>query len=212
MKEFKNIVFDFGGVLLDLDYNRTFQQMEALLGYPVSPDKVSPATTELLTQYEKGLITTGTLVDHLKSTSTLNPSENDIIRSWNAMLLGWQTFKFDLLERLRQKFRIYLLSNTNELHLDWVHLDLQENHGISDFETRFFDNVYYSHLIHLRKPDEEIYRFVAEDARLNPTETLFIDDMAVNVRSAENCGWHTWHHDPQDNLQEVIIKLLGPIF
>lgn len=125
------------------------------------------------------------------------------------MLLGWQTYKFALLASLRKNFRVYLLSNTNELHLDWVYNDLLANHGITDFETRFFDKAYYSHQIHCRKPDADIYRYVTEEAGLIPHETLFIDDLAVNIAAAADEGWHTCHFDPADDLKHTLTNRLG---
>lgn len=209
MAEIKNIIFDFGGVLLDIDYILTYKRMEEVLGLPIHTETLPEATKEMLRDYEKGLTTSDAMISHLRDLSPNRPSAKDIVIAWNTMLMGWNPEKFALLEKLRKLYRVYLLSNTNELHLEWVHEDLKKHHGIADFETRFFDKVYYSHEIHLRKPDAEIYNFVTQDARLEPLETIFIDDLKPNIEAARLAGWNTYHHNPKDDIAGVMASILG---
>jgi len=208
-KKIKNIVFDFGGVLLDLDYTKTHDAMSKLLGFEFMPATFAPETTKFLNEYEIGKINTETFIWNLQRLAKKEvPIGQDVIKAWNAMLLGWQPAKFDFLLSLRKKYKTYLLSNTNELHLTWVLNDLKKHHNIVDFDTTYFEKTYYSHLIGMRKPDSEIFEFVTQDAGLDPAETLFIDDLEVNTLAAKVTGWKVYQHDPKDDLIQVFTEKL----
>ncbi|HMT53651.1 MAG TPA: HAD family phosphatase [Saprospiraceae bacterium] len=208
-KKTKYIVFDFGGVLLDLDYTKTYDALSKLLGFEFDPTTLTPETTKFLNDYEIGKINTETFIWNLQRLSKNEvPIGQDIIKAWNAMLLGWQPAKFDFLLSLRKKYNIYLLSNTNELHLTWVLNDLKKYHNIVDFDTTYFEKTYYSHLIGMRKPDSEFFEYVTQDAGLDPAETLFIDDLEVNTLAAKDSGWKVYQHDPKDDLIKVFIEKL----
>jgi glucose-1-phosphatase len=109
-----------------------------------------------------------------------------------------------MLERLAKKYTLYVLSNTNQTHIDWVHEDLKKNHHISEYEQRFFTKVYYSHEIHLRKPDVEIYEYVLQNANLNAAETLFIDDNYDNVQAAQSIGIQVIHHLLGNEIVDIL--------
>jgi glucose-1-phosphatase len=202
--EFKNIVFDFGGVLLDIDYNKTHLALQNLLGIAFDPNTLSPNSLKFLRDFEIGRISTETFLWNLQHMSKKEmPQGIDIIKAWNAMLIGWDKEKFQFLSDLKSTYNLYLLSNTNELHLSWVYQDLKTNHGIDDFDSRFFNKTYYSHLIEKRKPNVDIFEFVQNDSQLIPSETLFIDDLKENVETAKSLAWKTYHHNPKDNLMEI---------
>ena len=203
-----SLLFDFGGVLLDLHPEKTFEGLEEILGMPVGPDIVPDELLQVFLQYEKGKIRDERLlwnIQHLPSPH--KPDARKVIDAWNAMLGGWQKSKLDFLEEIGNHFDVYLLSNTNQMHLDWVYRDLKKHHDIADFDTRFFKNTYYSHLIGMRKPDIEIFEFVIEDSKLDPSRTLFIDDTQVNVDAAKSAGLHAVFHQrnsPLDYLFDLI--------
>ena len=206
-REIHSIIFDFGGVLLDIDYQRTYDAMGKLLGIEFDPNGLPKETIQALNDFEIGKINTETFIWNLQRLAKNEmPIGQDIIKSWNAMLLGWDTSKFEFLSRLKQKYKLYLLSNTNELHIEWVRKDLKRNHYITDFEPRYFDNVYYSHIIQKRKPNIEIFEFVLDDADIQAKHTLFIDDLGENIQAAKSVGLLTYHHDPSEKLEEVLNK------
>jgi len=208
----KNIIFDFGGVLLDLDYNLTYKKMSEITGLEISEDTFPPSIIKVMMTYEKGQINTETFLWNLqKESSKLPPQAIDLIKAWNAMLLGWNKERFQFLRELKKDYSLYLLSNTNELHIDWVMKDLEENHLISDFDNHFFDKTYYSHLINKRKPDTEIYKFVLEDAGIKASETLFIDDNLNNVEAARKCGIHAIQHESGKEIIEELPKYLKQV-
>ena len=208
-KKIQNIVFDFGGVLLDLDYTQTHDAMRKILGFEFIPATFAAETTKFLNEYEIGKINTETFIWNLQRLAKKEvPIGQDVIKAWNAMLLGWQPAKFDFLLSLHKKYKTYLLSNTNELHLTWVLNDLKKHHNIVDFDATFFDKTYYSHLIGMRKPDSQIFEFVTQDAGLDPEETLFIDDLEVNTLAAKVPGWNVYQHDPKDDLIQIFAEKL----
>ena len=209
----KNIIFDFGGVLLDIDYQRTYDALSQLLNVRFEPDHLPNDAKKVLFDFETGHINTESFIWHIQrwNNATTTPQAEEIILAWNAMLIGWDHDKFAFLKELKKKYALYLLSNTNALHLNWVYNDLKSNHDIIDFDHRFFTRTYYSHLIGMCKPNKDIFKFVHQDARLNPTETLFIDDIEANVKGGMSAGWHTYHHDPNEDLINIFqnkLKLL----
>lgn len=185
----KNIIFDFGGVLLDLDPTKSFLALGELME---KPPKEALALYEsnktLFDDFEMGKVITENFLWKLQNMCPKIPQSHVIIAAWNAMLLGWNPEKLRFLHEVKSKFNIYLLSNTNEVHLEWVRRDLKKNHSIEDFDNLFFKKTYYSHIIEMRKPHAEIYHYVLQDADIKAEETLFIDDNVVNIDSARLLG------------------------
>lgn len=200
----KNIIFDFGGVLLDLDMQRSYDALNALTGLDYSLETLPDSFRQKVVEYETGQISTETFIWFWQHLCTPNiPQGEEIIKAWNAMLLGWQPEKFAFLDHLRTKYKVFLLSNTNVLHIEWVRRDLKKNHGITDFETRFFDKAFYSFEMGLHKPDKNIFLQVLIDAGINASDSLFIDDALINVQAAASVGIHGYHHNPSKNLISV---------
>lgn len=211
----KNIVFDFGGVLLDLDFSLTYDRMSHLLGFDFYPEKLSENIIALLHNFETGKISKENFLWNIQILSQNKvPQGKEIINAWNAMLLGWNPDRFDFLQVLRRHYNVFLLSNTNEIHIDWVRRDLKNIHNIHRFEDVFFDKVYYSHEIKMRKPSREIFEYLAEDAQINPLESLFVDDLIENVEAALSVGFQGYHHNPTESIVKNmtdILKIHGSI-
>ncbi len=213
LQDIKNIVFDFGNVLLDIDYTKSYDRLTQLLGYDANP-AVAPATVvKAMNEYEMGKITMETFLWNLQQLATKEmPQGRELIDAWNDMLVALPEAHFDFLLRLRQKYNVYLLSNTNEIHLDWVYRYLKNTYQIMDWDTRFFTKTYYSHLVRMRKPNDDIYAYVQQDATLEPCETLFFDDILANLDAPAKLGWMIYHHDPSDSIIDVVekkLRLLG---
>lgn len=208
----KNIVFDLGGVLLEINHQRAYDTMSEVLNRPFVPDALQPDAQKLLIDYEIGAISTEVFIWNIqRMASGKVPSGNEVAQAWNAMLIDWYPGIFELLDILKEQYTVFLLSNTNELHLQWVRSSLRQNHQINDWDTRFFKQTFYSHLIQMRKPDLSIYRHVAESAGIMPESTLFIDDTAVNVDGAMQAGWMAYLYDPENDLPTVVKDVLGLI-
>jgi len=205
----KNIVFDFGGVLLNLNPELTYKKLTEVMGVDITSDQIPAHIYKVMLGYEKGEINTETFLWNLQKESTkLTPQPDKLINAWNAMLLGWNEDRFQFLEKLRKDYKVFLLSNTNDLHIEWVIRDLKKNHKIKDFGKRFFDGVYYSHQMRRRKPELAIYNTVIEESELIPEECLFIDDNIENVEGAIAAGWNAVLHDPKKEIIDEMPNYL----
>lgn len=203
MNKLKAIIFDFGGVLLDLDISKTEAAMSQLLSTEITApyqDKYKEITLAL----EKGQMYPEAFIHAVQSMCDPIPQGKEVIDAWNAMLCGWQVDRFNLLDELRRKYKIYLLSNTNQIHLDYVMNELKTEYGISNFENRFFDHCFYSHKMNAWKPEKDIYIQVENHIELAHDEFIFIDDNANNIRGAKHLGWQAYFHPTNSDLRKTL--------
>jgi FMN phosphatase YigB (HAD superfamily) len=204
----KNIIFDFGNVLLNLDSGATARKMQALLGAKFDEAYAKLQQARVFELYEVGGLSTEEFVDALRFSVSPALNEAEVIEAWNAVLLDFPPARMDMLLRLRARYQVFLLSNINDLHARFIDDYMLREHGMADFQTRFFDAVYYSHLIRLRKPNREIYEYVLADAELVPEETVFFDDMQVNIDAACRVGikgiWHSEGTEIIEKMQDFL--------
>lgn len=192
----KTIIFDFGDVFLDLDKAATIREMERM--------EISDLSEEMLLQnkkYEKGLLSSEEFIDYYCEYYPQLTSET-FRKTWNSILLKFpeQRLKFLQLLKKEGKYQLILLSNTNDLHMDWV----KENIPFFEDFRDSFDAFYLSQEINLRKPELSIFEFVLKEHNLKPEETLFIDDTPENTAAAAKLNIHTWNIDP---AQEDVVDL-----
>jgi glucose-1-phosphatase len=203
----KNIVFDLGNVIIDLDIERTWMQLKHWLGddYELALKNIRP-NDDIFIQFEVGKISEDEFFETLRSATEGPLSIRQLKEAWNGMLLQIPPQRFEMLARLKENYNVYLLSNTNKTHVDWVDGYLRTVYGftIQDFDARYFHKSYYSHLIHLRKPNENIYEYVLQDANLIASETLFIDDNVQNIEGAKRVGLQTILHPIGDEIVETM--------
>lgn len=193
----KNIIFDLGGVILDLAVESTLHLFSALSGHDVKKVKELFIATPAFYDFEKGLIDETAFRDNIRKVYGVNASDKAIDQAWNAMLGGLPAARLDLLKRLKTQYNTYLLSNTNTIHLNYINVNVVPNTGESSLDV-FFHKAYYSHLMNKRKPDADIYLQVLEENNLLPHETLFLDDNADNVAGAKTLGIHAIHVNTPD--------------
>jgi putative hydrolase of the HAD superfamily len=164
-------------------------------------EELSESLLDINQQYEKGLISS---TEFVKSYQTEHSQlqENQFKNSWNAILIDFPEYRYQFLKKLsaEKNYKLILLSNTNEIHIDWV----KENVPFFEDFKACFDAFYLSHEINFRKPDAEIYEYVLEQHDLKPKECLFIDDTKENTEAAKNLGIHTWNIEP---TREDVIDL-----
>jgi len=189
MNQFKNIIFDLGGVLLPVDYKAVIRAFEELGVSDAAQMYSQQAQQPLFDQLERGEISGGEFLFELKKKMP-SVSESDILRAWNAILGRFPTSRLEMLLKVKQHYRIYLLSNTNEIHIRQFIADLKYNNGVEDFPS-FFEEVYYSNETGFRKPEKEIFNLVLLENNLNASETLFIEDTEHNVHGAVQAGLPT---------------------
>jgi FMN phosphatase YigB (HAD superfamily) len=189
----KNLIFDLGGVILDLSVDHTLQSFSAISGLEKAVVQRLFVSSPGFEAYEKGLISDEEFRDFVRQTYSVKVPDADIDASWNAMLLGIPMVKLQLLQRLMNEYRVYLLSNTNTIHLKYINeMMLPGITGVTSLDP-YFHRTYYSHIMKKRKPDAEIFVQVLEENDLRPEETLFLDDNAHNVEGAKALGIRTLH-------------------
>jgi putative hydrolase of the HAD superfamily len=175
----KNIIFDLGGVILNIDYFKTEKAFVDLGVHNFATLYSQFHATNLFKNLETGKISPDSFIDELQHFAP-NVSRENIIKAWNAMLLDIPAGRLEFLKDLKKRYRTFLLSNTNSIHYD----AFQEIVGDPELLDSCFEKAYYSHDMGLRKPEREIYERVIFESGLNPAETLFIDDSPANVEGA----------------------------
>jgi glucose-1-phosphatase len=199
----KNIVFDLGGVLLNLDYDKTATAFKEL-GYDNFDAMYSQfRADELFEKLETGKVSEQDFFTVLQKVADKPVTNQQLTEAWCAMLLDFRTESLAFLETLSKKYKIYLLSNTNSIHFTAFH-DLFKKQLGGGFLDDYFTKAYYSHNIGLRKPHKEVYEFIVKDAGLVPSETLFIDDSWPNLAEAEALGMKTHLLVPQERIQQLL--------
>lgn len=184
----KQIIFDFGDVFLDLNYEKAKASFAAL-GFTEWTEEMKAINQ----QYEKGLVTEEFFLTNLQQLSQTTGLVNlDTVKAaWNSLLGPIPEYRVAFLENLAKKYPVYLLSNTDATHIHHVMSTYPK-----DLIERFFDcftKVFYSFEMHQRKPDTEIYQTVLQQINVQASETLFVDDKLENIESAQNLGIQTWH-------------------
>ncbi|MBZ4189024.1 HAD family hydrolase [Niabella beijingensis] len=198
----KNVIFDFGGVLLNLDFKRSFAAFAAL-GFEDFEDKFSQYTADpIFQQLEKGQIAAPVFYEGLRGLLGRPVPDVQLAEAWNAMLLDYRKPSLDFLASLSGSYNLFLLSNTNRIHYDHFSKTLKEETAYPSLES-FFTKAYYSHDVNLRKPDPEIYAFVLKDAGIAAEETLFIDDSFTNLPNAQELGIQTHLLLPEERIEHL---------
>lgn len=202
MSKISAIIFDLGGVILNLDPQRTTEGFKAL-GFDM--DNMGTGTTTMFHDFEKGLITEDDFRQHVRALLQQPVTDVHIHDAWNSMLLDLPAERIAMLKALRKRFKLYLLSNTNVVHIRAFDEQFKQAHAQENWMD-LFDHVYYSYEMGMRKPDKEIYEFVLDDVQLKGDACIFIDDNEQNLVAAAACGIHVIHAKaPLSNLimQEI---------
>ncbi|WP_437369042.1 HAD family hydrolase [Maribacter litoralis] len=198
----KNIIFDFGDIFINLDKQAPLLEM-AKFGFT----ELTPELDTIFKEYEMGLLETDAFIDKLQAIFT-NTTKQQIKDAWNSIILDFPEERLKFIEKLKSdnQYRLFLLSNTNDLHIEKV----KESMGMERF-NRFkncFEVFYLSQEMKMRKPNTDIYEFVLKENNLIPEETFFLDDTKENTDSASKLGIHCW------NLQvgkEDVLETLSRI-
>lgn len=191
MSSVQNIIFDLGGVLLNLDMQRTRNEF-IRLGLTQIDDlfRIGHAAS-FFKQYEIGTINDEEFVEKALELAHKGTTHQQIIDAWNMMLLDFPQERVHFLNRLKTKYRLFLFSNTNAIHLQYFQKSYQTEYG--NALDDHFEKAYYSHIINQRKPDVAAYQYVIQDCKINASATLFIDDALVNVEGARQAGLQGVH-------------------
>jgi glucose-1-phosphatase len=187
MQGIKNIIFDLGGVIINLD-NRLTENAFVSLGVKNFREYFGHGfAASFFVEYEIGKISDRQFIDSLKALTGLSVPDETIITGWNALLLDFPAERIELLNALRNRYRLFLFSNTNALHLAALQKTYRDSFGKGELDDHF-ERAYYSHLLGMRKPDIAPFNHIIKENRLVPEETLFVDDALINVEGAEAAG------------------------
>jgi glucose-1-phosphatase len=191
MQNIKNIIFDLGGVILNIDFRKTNDAFHSL-GLENFAQHINQFhITDLFLQYETGQIDDIEFIEGVAKLSDKPIAESEIVEAWNALLLDFPPERIALLKGIKSRYRTFLLSNTNSIHLKEFQQRLHNEHGVHLEDL--FEKAYYSHVVKLRKPHADIFNLVLQENNLVPQETLFIDDTESNFEEAKKLGIQTFH-------------------
>lgn len=203
----KNIIFDLGNVIVGVDSSRTEHGLSKLGIQRAAEIFTVQQQNELCDRFECGLVTPEEFIQALSEYSEQEVVDPTAIQSaWESMILESDPDRLTLLQALRERYNVYLLSNTNQIHYDHLNTKFRQLYGIACLDE-LFDKAYYSFRVGLRKPTREIFMHVLTDEQLEPTETLFIDDLAKNIQTADQLHIQTLHATDMDETWEQIAKL-----
>ena len=203
-KKIKNIIFDFGGVILNIDYQLTINAFKKL-GVENFAELYSQASqTNIFDLLETGKISPQEFRDGLRNLIGINLSDGTFDAAWNEILLDIPIARIELLVKLKSEYNIYLLSNTNAIHYD-VYINEIIKAGYSSFDD-IFHKAYFSHNVGMRKPHKDIYEYVLKEENLLPEETLFIDDSIQNLKPAEELGIQTYLMKKDEEIIDFFKK------
>ncbi len=204
VEKIKNIIFDLGGVILNIDYQLTVAAFKEV-GFDGFENAYSQAAQhQLFDNLETGFISPQEFRDGIRIVSHKNISDGEIDYAWNKIILDLPAARILLLKQLKTRYRCFLLSNTNKIHYDVYTADLLKlaANGFNDL----FEKAYFSHEIHLRKPDLKVFEMVLKEKQLIPAETLFIDDSIQHIEAAKQQGICCHLLQPPQDITELFDK------
>ncbi len=200
----KHILFDLGGVLLNIDYKLT-ERAFIDLGITDFPERYSQLSqTPVFDDFETGKIDKDSFIAQMQTMAGVPLSAQQITDAWNAMLLDYPLRRLQILQQLRLYYDLLLLSNTNEIHEAAFNDILYKAHGMPTVGV-FFDKVYLSHRIGMRKPNPEVFRYILEENGLNAADTLFIDDSPQHIEGAKSVGIRTIYMEKGMTIEDNIF-------
>ncbi len=200
----RNIIFDLGNVLLNLDFDASIKAFHNLNRNPDLVDGSEVYSDPVFYQLGTGQISTSKFREVLRKLLQ-NPMATDkqLDLAWNAMILDIPAKRVELLKRLSKDYQLYLFSNTNQIHIKRLHSDFLHQHKI-EFSS-LFEKAFYSHEIHVYKPDLNSYLKVIELAGIDPAETLFIDDLEENIKGAKWADLKTFWLKANMEVEEIFL-------
>ena len=188
----KNIIFDLGGVVLDIDESIVYKELEKM-GINVSELARSKEFMGIMSKFNTGIYTAPTFRKKTKAFLGQEKMTDQKFDSlWNAMILDIPRERIEAIEKVKKHYKIFLMSNSNVIHYDLYVRDLQLRFGYNEFDE-LFNKSYFSFAEHLEKPDPRFFELILDHEGLLPEETLFIDDTAENIKAAKSLGINTYH-------------------
>ena len=208
MKHFSNIstlIFDFGGVLIDLDMNQSILNFKKLGVENVENYLSNFGQSGFFMQLEKGKISAEEFRSEIRKMTTNTITDKEIDDAWNAFLVRIPSEKLDIVYQLRKKFRVIMLSNTNAIHFPYAERTFfsYKNRGIDEY----FDKCYRSYDMKMAKPDAEIFEAILSQEQVAANQCLLLDDGPKNIEQAQKLGFQTYFVDPKEDLSFLLTNI-----
>ncbi len=192
MPDIKNIIFDFGGVIINIDENRITKELIARGSKNVDELHKYMIANDHYNKFETGMISDQMFRDEIKKICDIELDDNDVDDIWNTLILDIPPQRIHLLQDIRNHYRTFLLSNTNLIHWYYYQDEIRKRYGLMGL-SELFEMDYYSYMMGVRKPDPEIFMMVLQDSQLVPKETLFVDDNLDNCLTARQLGMYAYN-------------------
>ena len=207
MHNIKNLIFDFGGVLVDLDKARCLQAFSQL-GFTEANKMIDAYSQQgLFGQLEEGTISPEEFCSEVRRLTTCQATDENIWHAWNSFLVGIPTWKLEALIELKKHYPIYLLSNTNVVHWQYA---ITEFFPYGKWRVNdYFNHIFLSYELHQVKPGAEIFRTVITQSGIRPEETLFIDYATANCQTARSLGLHTYQPTQGEDWRLLFPSIFG---
>jgi len=203
----KNIIFDLGVVLLNIDFKSTMNEFEKMGISNINEIYTGYDQREIFDKFDKGLISPEEFRDEVRKLIKKPVTDEMIDYAWNAMILDFPPERINMLISIKNRFRIFLLSNTNAIHFPVYNKQLSERFHIGNLSD-LFERAYYSYRLGLRKPGKEIFELVLNENKLIPAETLFIDDSPQHIATALSLGINTRLLIPPQTVVDCIKQMI----
>lgn len=203
----RNIIFDLGGVFIDIHYQKTRDAFIEMGVKDFDHWFQQSYSNPLFVHLETGKIAPLDFYEAFRQETGLQASDQRIALAWNAMLGKFRPASIAILPMLKQQYKIFLLSNTNQIHYEAFMQQYEWQFGHSAFNG-LFHTAYYSHQLQMRKPDVACYQQVMHLHQMEPSQTLFIDDTLKNIEGAKQAGMQTLHLTTNNVLENVLPSWL----
>ncbi|MGL4631119.1 MAG: HAD family hydrolase [Leadbetterella sp.] len=207
-KAIKAVVFDFGNVVINIDVDRTYRAFSNLTFKTEAKIKQIFEENSIFKNYELGKFSDDEFREVIRQVCGYPLNDHEIDTAWNALILDIPKARMDYLFELRKKYPIYLLSNTNSLHIQYCNEYARKTFGISNL-IQFFEKSYLSYELGLYKPDYGIYQHVLDDLSIKPEEMIFLDDREDNIQTASEMGIHAIQIHPPGDFMPILDIFLN---
>ena len=206
MQNIKNIIFDYGNVIFNIDFKKVQQAFRDLGVRDVEDFFDHKKQDPVFDLLDRGEISNAGFRDRIRElTHKPELTDTQIDNAWNSIFINTPAEYIDLLKKVKEKYRTFLLSNTNAIHQIFFTGYIKKNFDL-DSNDALFEKVYYSHLVGKRKPDANIFEQVLNENNLNPAETLFIDDSPQHLETAKKLGLHTFLMTAPDTITKFFHR------
>ena len=194
LQNIDTLIFDLGEVIVDINTQKTVTAFSSLFQIDASTIFSFQHQISLFNQFEKGFITAAEFRVQLRTVvNNHTATDEEIDNAWNAMLGITQQEKLDILKELKRTYKVFALSNTNNIHINHINKDIKKRNGAFDCLENYFHHAYYSHDLNTRKPDRAIFDKIILLENINVNAALFIDDRIENIKTAQDLGFQTYH-------------------